>query len=129
LEWETTVRGGALTMASFLRPIPRAKADRLVDGLLARVRHYNGEPDLPLLIFEIGIFGSYLDPTVDVVGDVDVTAVLRPRSWINQDGERYRYAQRSKRQFSSYTDQHRVLYQVPKSVLRDAWRSAQPAAT
>jgi len=161
LEWETTVRGGALTMASFLRPIPRAKADRLVDGLLARVRHYNGEPDLPLLIFEIGIFGSYLDPTVDVVGDVDVTAVLRPRSWINQDGERYRYAQRFKRQFSSYTDlvlwpeqearlhlkshspylnihqedisrftdQHRVLYQVPKSVLRDAWRSAQPAAT
>jgi len=157
LEWETTVRGGALSMASFLRPISRAKADRLVDELLARVRHYNAEPDSPLLIFEIGIFGSYLDPAVDV----DVTAVLGPRPWINRAGERYRYAQRAKRQFSSYTDlvlwpeqearlllksrspylnihqedisrftdRHRVHCRVPKSVLRDAWHTPQPVAT
>lgn len=125
------------------------------------VRHYNAEPDSPLLILEIGIFGSYLDPAVDAVGDVDVTAALGPRPWINRDGERYRYAQRAKRQLSSYTDlvlwpeeearlllksrspylnihqedisrftdQHRVLYRVPKSVLRDAWHTPQPAAT
>jgi len=161
MEWGTTVRGDALTMASFLSPIPRAKADRLVDELLARVRQYNAKADSPLLIFEIGISGSYLDPAVDVVGDVDVTTLLGRRPWINREGEWYRYAQRSKRRFSSYTDlllwpeqearlllksrspylnihqedisrftdQHRVIYRVPESVIGNAGETADRATT
>jgi hypothetical protein len=70
--WEATTLGNALAMASFGKPITRSTADRLVAGLLERARLYNADPGMPLFVERLRIFGSYLDPTVDPLGDVDV---------------------------------------------------------
>jgi len=60
LEWNTTMTGGALTMASFLKPINRSRADALLAGVLDRAAAYNDEAGKPYLISEIAVFGSYL---------------------------------------------------------------------
>lgn len=72
LWWEATTLGNAMAMASFGKPITRSTADRLVAGLLERARMYNADPGMPLFVGRLRIFGSYLDPTVDPLGDVDV---------------------------------------------------------
>jgi predicted nucleotidyltransferase len=55
-------------MASFGKPIRRRTADGLVAGMLGRAREYKK----PLYIERLRIFGSYLDPRIDPLGDVDV---------------------------------------------------------
>lgn len=60
--WDTTIEGNALTMASFGKPISRKTADRLVSGLLERAHAYNADPDKPLFINALKVFGSYLSP-------------------------------------------------------------------
>lgn len=70
--WEATTLGNSLAMASFGKPIRRRTAERLVAGMLERAREYNADPDKPLYVERLRIFGSYLDPQVDPLGDVDV---------------------------------------------------------
>ncbi|MFE4542304.1 hypothetical protein [Arthrobacter sp. NPDC056727] len=70
--WEATILGNALAMASFGKPTSRKTADRLVAGLLERAHHYNAEPGRPLFIARLRLFGSYLKPEIDPLGDVDV---------------------------------------------------------
>jgi hypothetical protein len=72
-----TTRGSAVAMASFGRPITRATADRLLAGLLERARAYNGDASKPLFIRRLRVFGSYLDPGVDRLGDFDIEVRLR----------------------------------------------------
>jgi predicted nucleotidyltransferase len=59
-------------MASFGRPISRKTADRLVIELLQRARAYNADPSKPMFIDTLRVFGSYLDPDIDPVGDIDI---------------------------------------------------------
>src|SRR5664279_499149 len=75
--WVTTTRGNALGMASFAKPISRATAERLLAGLLDRARTWNENPERLVSIEEIVVFGSYLDPTVDQLGDVDIAVTIR----------------------------------------------------
>lgn len=70
--WEATTLGNALAMASFGKPITRKTADRLVAGMLERAREYNADASRPLYVERLRIFGSYLDPQIDPLGDVDV---------------------------------------------------------
>jgi hypothetical protein len=70
--WDTTILGNALAMASFGRPISRKTADRLVIELLQRARAYNADPSKPMFIDTLRVFGSYLDPDIDPVGDIDI---------------------------------------------------------
>jgi len=70
--WETTTLGNALAMASFGKPIRRKTAERLVAGMLERAREYNTDANKPLYVDRLRIFGSYLDPKIDPLGDVDV---------------------------------------------------------
>jgi hypothetical protein len=70
--WEATTSGNALAMASFGQRIRRTTADRLVTGLVDRARRYNADPAKPLYVERLRIFGSYLDPTVDPLGDIDI---------------------------------------------------------
>jgi DNA-binding Lrp family transcriptional regulator len=53
-EWNTTLAGGALTMASFLKPISRKKAKELLDAVLERAAAYNRDDAKPLLVSRVG---------------------------------------------------------------------------
>jgi predicted nucleotidyltransferase len=63
-------------MASFAKPISRATAERLLVGLLDRAAAWNAKPDKLVSIDEVLVFGSYLDPTIDRLGDVDIAVTL-----------------------------------------------------
>jgi predicted nucleotidyltransferase len=105
--WVTTVKGNALAQASFGKPITRATAERHLGQVLARASAYNAAPGYLLAIAEIAVFGSYLDPGADRLGDLDlaVTAVRR-----ETDGDRHvsqvlEYAEASGRSFGTFVEQ------------------------
>ncbi|MDM2386958.1 hypothetical protein [Mycobacteroides abscessus] len=79
LWWKTTVSGGALSQASFRRPITRPTAERHVREVVERARAFNKDPGHLAEVVELVVFGSYLDPTVDALGDVDLAVSLRTR--------------------------------------------------
>lgn len=104
--WVTTVKGNALANASFGRPISRATAARLLADVIERARCYNTDPARLLTITEIVVFGSYLDPATERLGDLDLAV-----STVRRDtaGERYvdkvlEYARTSGRSFSTFHD-------------------------
>lgn len=66
--WTTTVMGNALAQASFAKPIKRATAERHLQGVVARARAYNADPDKLLTVTRLVVFGSYLDPDQDALG-------------------------------------------------------------
>lgn len=96
--WVTTVRGNALAMASFLKPITRSKADSLLAGVIERAVLYNADPDKLITVLELRVFGSYLDVNANDIGDVDIAMTWR---WKNSPPPLFEYASRSRRNFSS----------------------------
>jgi predicted nucleotidyltransferase len=84
--WATTVKGNALANASFGKPISRATATRLLGEVIERARAYNADPARLLTVTEIVVFGSYLDPAVGLLGDLDLAV-----STVRRDtgGQRY----------------------------------------
>jgi predicted nucleotidyltransferase len=104
--WATTVKGNALANASFGKPISRATATRLLGQVIDRARAYNADPPRLLTVTEIVAFGSYLDPAVDPLGDLDLAVSTVRR---DTDGQRYvdkvlEYARTSGRSFSTFHD-------------------------
>jgi len=123
--WVTTVQGNALAQASFGKPISRATATRHLAQVIERARSYNADPGHLLSITEIAVFGSYLDPAADRLGDLDlaVTAVRR-----ETDGDRYvdqvlAYARASGRSFSTFIEE--LLW--PARELRMILKNRSPA--
>lgn len=110
--WTTTTLGNALAMASFGKPITRRTADRLVAEMLDRARAYNSDPGKPSYVQRLRTFGSYLDQSVDPLGDVDVELVLGRR--VNDPKEVLRYATASGRSFPTYID--RILWPQTEAV-------------
>ena len=98
--WEATTSGNALAMASFGQPIRRTTADRLVTGLVGRARRYNADPAKPLYVERLRIFGSYLDPAVDPLGDVDIELSFDRR--IRDQEELSAYTRASGKKFRSF---------------------------
>lgn len=78
-EWNTTLAGGALTMASFLKPMPRARGKRLLAGVLERAAAYNANESHPLVVTEIAVFGSYLRASATELGDLDLALTYAER--------------------------------------------------
>ena len=101
--WDTTIQGNALAMASFGKPISRRTADRLVAGLVERAQAYNGDPGKPLFIGTLRVFGSYLSPDVDPLGDVDIELTYGRR--ITGHTALADYTKASARSFGTYFDQ------------------------
>ena len=104
--WATTVKGNALANASFGKPISRATATRLLGQVIDRARAYNADPARLLTVTEIVVFGSYLDPAVDLLGDLDLAVSTMRR---DTGGQRYvdkvlEYARASGRNFSAFHD-------------------------
>jgi predicted nucleotidyltransferase len=105
-EWTTTVAGGALTMASFLKPISRAKAQQLLAGVLERAESYNADDAKPLLITEIAAFGSYVREAATELGDLDLTVKFERRREEFKDPDVVcAYARASGRTFGTFIDQ------------------------
>ncbi len=107
LRWITTVRGNALAQASFGKPINRATAERHLTQVIERAATYNADASHLLSVKEISVFGSYLDPDMDRLGDLDlaVTAVRR-----ETDGEKHvdrvlEYEGASGRRFGVFIEQ------------------------
>ncbi|TFD45384.1 hypothetical protein E3T55_18790 [Cryobacterium frigoriphilum] len=73
--WMLTTQGSALAQASFGKPITRATAERHVVQIVERAREYNAEPRHLFTVNRLRVFGSYLDPTVMRLGDVDIEAM------------------------------------------------------
>jgi hypothetical protein len=101
--WEATILGNALAMASFGKPTSRKTADHLVAGLLERARGYNADGGRPLFIARLRIFGSYLQPDIDPLGDVDVELSFGRR--ITDPNAIREYTKARGRTFGSYIDQ------------------------
>ncbi len=118
--WDTTVQGNALAMASFGKPISRTTADRLVSGLLERAYAYNADPDKPLFINTLRVFGSYLSPEIDPLGDVDIELTYGRR--ITDRRALSDYTRASGRSFNTYMDQ--LLWPQTELVLHLKKRSA-----
>lgn len=79
--WQTTVRGNALAKARVGKPMPRAKAEGLLQAFLDRVRDANADPDELFWVDVVHLYGSLADPGRPTVGDVDLRVVfsLDPR--------------------------------------------------
>lgn len=119
-EWTTTISGGALTMASFLKPMPRTRADALLAGVLERAGMYNADATKPLLITQIAVFGSYLRPEVVELGDLDLRVEFAPREPDSASGEALlAFARASGRRFSSFMDELFWAEKEMKQVLRN----------
>jgi hypothetical protein len=79
--WSSTIKGNALAQASFGKPIRRSTAERHLVQVVDRARAYNTDPDKLLTIQTIIVFGSYLDPAADLLGDLDLAVgVVRRES-------------------------------------------------
>ncbi len=107
LRWVTTVRGNALAQASFGKPITRATAERHLTQVTERAATYNADPSYLLTVREISVFGSYLDPDMDRLGDLDLAVTVVRR---DTDGERHvdrvlEYARASGRRFDVFIEQ------------------------
>lgn len=77
--WVSTIKGSALAQASFSRPITRATAERLLAGVIDRAKRFNADESHLIDITELVMFGSYLDPGVQRLGDLDLAVAFRSR--------------------------------------------------
>jgi predicted nucleotidyltransferase len=107
LRWITTVQGNALAQASFGKPISRATAERHLVQVIERAATYNADRSYLLTVKEIAVFGSYLDPDMDRLGDLDLAVTVVRRE---TDGERHvdrvlEYARASGRSFGVFIEQ------------------------
>ncbi|MCP2286867.1 hypothetical protein APR04_005812 [Promicromonospora umidemergens] len=102
--WNTTLLGSGLAGASFLKPINRAKAEALLAGVLERAASYNADPDKPVWIERISLFGSLLDQTATDFGDIDLHVVLEDRAEHDVAEAALAYARASGKSFPSWID-------------------------
>ena len=117
--WETTIAGNALAQASFGRPITRAVAQRNLSGVIDRAQTFNADGSHLIDISELVVFGSYLDPNMQHLGDLDLAVVFRSRIPDTISGGEnteilLSYARASGRRFNTFIDrlfwpQHEAL--------------------
>jgi predicted nucleotidyltransferase len=104
VRWCATLRGGALANASFLKPIARAKAQVLLNGVLERAAAYNADPGKPLWIERISVFGSFLNPDATDFGDIDLNVILVDRE-PDDPHARNRYSRATRRRFRNIVEE------------------------
>lgn len=119
LVWITTLRGSALAGASFLKPITREKAETLLAEVLDRATAYNADPDKPVWIERISLFGSMLDEMATDFGDVDLHVVLMDRAEHDAAESALAYARASGRTFGNWIDRLSWGRTEAKQILRN----------
>jgi len=83
--WRATVAGNALAKARIGKPMRRGEAERLLAGVLTRAGQVNDDPTQVFRIESIELFGSLANSDADVVGDIDLRALVSHRF----DGDAY----------------------------------------
>ncbi len=105
--WRTTVAGNALAKARIGKPMRRSKADQLVADLLNRIAEVNADEAFPYTVEDVRVFGSYANPMVDGVGDVDLQILYALRPDVDLGAYNrvaVNLAKRDGRNFSTYLD-------------------------
>jgi predicted nucleotidyltransferase len=87
--------GKQLCNAKFVRRITRPEAEKLVAGLLERVKLVNERDELTHRVTEVRVFGSYLGDRADL-GDVDLAVQFTPRRPTHVEEAKRRAAQSGK---------------------------------
>jgi hypothetical protein len=106
--YRTIMKGNALALTDLVPRMNRAKAEKLLSGVLERVAAINACADLLHWVIEVRVFGSYLKDTDDL-GDIDVAIKLERRP-VKKNGNRpwtdacLEMAHRSGKTFGSYLD-------------------------
>jgi hypothetical protein len=104
--WRTTIKGNALAKARIGRPMTREKAQHLRDGLLRRVVEVNEDEARLFWINRVGLFGSFANPAIPEVGDVDVLVFASPRFADDEQFRRERaFSRASGRSFSNLVEE------------------------
>lgn len=76
--FDVTGKGAQLCAARVGSPLPRKKADALLEQVLDRAKTLN-DAQGPIEIISILVFGSYLDDSVTQLGDLDLAIGTRQR--------------------------------------------------
>jgi predicted transcriptional regulator len=124
--YKTTMKGNALALTDFVPRMNRAKAEKLLKGVLERVAEINARADLLHWVTEVRVFGSYLTDTDDL-GDLDLAIKLERRPiegtgchpWVEACLE---MARRSGKTFGSYLDE--LFY--PDTLVRRMIKNRSP---
>jgi predicted nucleotidyltransferase len=77
--WSTTRLAQRLGAPSAAKPISRETAERALGEFLDRVKTVNGDAYYLTRVSKVVVFGSYLRPEVDRLGDVDIAVELQPK--------------------------------------------------
>jgi DNA-binding MarR family transcriptional regulator len=88
-----TRAGMALVAAHARKRVPKARAWKAVDELLASSQAANDRADLPFVVDEVWLFGSILDDARPDVGDVDYVIEVSSRDGFDYDRAEARYAE------------------------------------
>ncbi len=83
--YERTIAGNAFAISRAGNRISRSKAKERLDAFVQRIRAVNADDDYGWYVYEAYVFGSYLDPSTDDLGDVDVAITLRIRPIIGRN--------------------------------------------
>lgn len=82
--WMTTIKGNALGNVSFAPRVKQLTAERALRNFLDRVDLVNIDDRWMMEVMRVILFGSYLDPDVNKLGDVDLAIILQ---WKESDAD------------------------------------------
>ena len=77
--WRRTPAGDAVAQAALAPPLSRARAARLLQGVLQRVAAINGKPYFLCRVTAVGVFGAYLTEAA-VVDELDLAVCIAPKA-------------------------------------------------
>jgi hypothetical protein len=69
------------------RPLTRVRAEALLASVLDRAAAYDADDTKPFRIKQLVVFGSYLDPAVSHLGDLDLAVETEDRGVWPRDPE------------------------------------------
>lgn len=79
IKWALTTLGRRFLVAKATAPLPRKKADAMLAKLLSRAVSINANAKYLYRVERLAVFGSFLRPDVDVLGDLDIAYDLVQR--------------------------------------------------
>jgi hypothetical protein len=77
--YNRTDLGQRAAIAKLIARFPRAKGEAVLKVVIERAHQINANPELCSYIRQLRLFGSMLDPSIPMVGDVDVAVELGRR--------------------------------------------------
>jgi predicted nucleotidyltransferase len=84
-----TMKGNAFAGAHALKPISRAKADKILADFMKRVAEVNSSDEITDYVHEVRVFGSFLNKKAKDLGDIDLAVDTRRREVPGRDVMEY----------------------------------------